>query len=264
VHLLSVLAIFKNETMNFKEWLNHYLWQGVDHFYLIDNGSTDNPMSILQPYVDAGLVDVFDRPERYKQDEHYNEVFGKIREQTEWLMVVDLDEFLFGPYKPVVWELCNSTYTKFAEVVLFGWIIFGTSLKEHPKSLRTSLVTRHPGVHDTNKYIVKARYVHRLRVHWPETCGDKQLIHCRPNDILHLNHYVTQSWEYFSKVKMTRGDVIYPACDNIRTKAYFDEYNNGATEVDTKLKDLIERGGYQGELLDHSYLPKVYRYLVEE
>jgi len=52
---VSVIAIFKNETMNLKMWLEHYLWQGVDHFFLIDNGSTDDPHKILQPYIDRGI-----------------------------------------------------------------------------------------------------------------------------------------------------------------------------------------------------------------
>lgn len=39
---LSVLAIFKNETMIIEEWMNHYLNEGVEHFYLIDNGSSDD------------------------------------------------------------------------------------------------------------------------------------------------------------------------------------------------------------------------------
>ena len=41
-YYLSIVAIFKNESWILKEWIEHYLNQGVDHFFLIDNGSTDN------------------------------------------------------------------------------------------------------------------------------------------------------------------------------------------------------------------------------
>jgi hypothetical protein len=54
MYYLSVLSIFKNETINLKLWLDHYLWQGAEHFYLIDNGSTDEPLNILQEYIDKG------------------------------------------------------------------------------------------------------------------------------------------------------------------------------------------------------------------
>ena len=64
MHYLSVMAIFKNETMNLKLWIEHYLWQGVEHFYLIDNGSNDNPLSILQEYIDNGIVTYYFLPEK--------------------------------------------------------------------------------------------------------------------------------------------------------------------------------------------------------
>jgi hypothetical protein len=31
-YYLSIIAIFKNEAQNFKEWLDHYVWQGLDNF----------------------------------------------------------------------------------------------------------------------------------------------------------------------------------------------------------------------------------------
>ena len=37
-----MVSIFKNEGMSTAEWAAHYRWQGVLHFYLIDNNSTDN------------------------------------------------------------------------------------------------------------------------------------------------------------------------------------------------------------------------------
>ena len=51
MYYLTLMAIFKNETFNLKIWLDHYIWQGVQHFYLIDNGSTDNPLEILNDYI---------------------------------------------------------------------------------------------------------------------------------------------------------------------------------------------------------------------
>ena len=44
---LSILSTFKNEATILKEWIDYYLQQGFDHFYLIDNGSTDNFLETL-------------------------------------------------------------------------------------------------------------------------------------------------------------------------------------------------------------------------
>ena len=37
---LSVGALFKNESHALEEWLEHYLYHGADHFYLINDGSS--------------------------------------------------------------------------------------------------------------------------------------------------------------------------------------------------------------------------------
>ena len=46
------------------------------------------------------------------------------------------------------------------------------------------------------------------------------------NSCLHLNHYAIQSWEFFSKIKMTRGDASSSSINHIRDKNYFDAYDN--------------------------------------
>ena len=85
MYYLSVLSIFKNETMNLKIWIEHYLWQGVEHFYLIDNGSDDDPLTILKEYIDNGIVSYYYLPEKYKQVDHYRYIFDteNIRNRTK-------------------------------------------------------------------------------------------------------------------------------------------------------------------------------------
>lgn len=56
VYGLAVAAIFKNEEHSMVEWIEHYLRRGAEHFYLIDDGSTDRSVEFLKPYIDAGQV----------------------------------------------------------------------------------------------------------------------------------------------------------------------------------------------------------------
>jgi hypothetical protein len=53
---------------------------------------------------------------------------------------------------------------------------------------------------------------------------------------LHLNHYRIQSWEFFKKVKMTRGDVSINTSKYILNQKYFQihDYND---MKDTELRD---------------------------
>ena len=55
-YYLSVIAMFKNEAQVMKEWLDHHIGHGVEHFYLVDDFSTDSCMSVLSPYIASGLV----------------------------------------------------------------------------------------------------------------------------------------------------------------------------------------------------------------
>ena len=58
-HYLSVAAIFKNESLNLKEWIEHYLLHGVDHIYLINDNSSDEYEQILKPYIEKHIITLF-------------------------------------------------------------------------------------------------------------------------------------------------------------------------------------------------------------
>jgi hypothetical protein len=54
---LGVMMVLRNEADTMDEFLQHYIGEGVDHFYIVDNESTDNLYDVLKPYKD--IVDVF-------------------------------------------------------------------------------------------------------------------------------------------------------------------------------------------------------------
>ncbi len=51
-----------------REWLEHYIRQGVEHFYMIDNGSIDDWKSQVQGFPATIYTD-------NEQYEHYNNYF---------------------------------------------------------------------------------------------------------------------------------------------------------------------------------------------
>lgn len=53
---IALVSIFKNEGHIIEEWIEHYIKEGVDTFYLIDNGSTDNYIEKIQRYITSGKV----------------------------------------------------------------------------------------------------------------------------------------------------------------------------------------------------------------
>lgn len=245
MYYLSVLAQFKNETMNLKLWIDHHIWQGVQHFYLIDNGSTDGPLRILQEYIDKGIVSYYYRPAKFSQVENYKKIFAKdIWLQTYWLAVIDLDEFLFGVERRLIRHLrCLEHYN----LIYCNWFIYGTSgCINQPKDIRLENVHRFPEIDPVNtKYIVKTHIIldpAQLWVHWifypktrtPVKSGSKVRI---ANNLIKLNHYVCQSEEFFKKVKSCRGDATKPGTK--WTREFFNAHNNSATFLDETLKNIV-------------------------
>ncbi|HZW01591.1 MAG TPA: glycosyltransferase family 92 protein, partial [Candidatus Deferrimicrobium sp.] len=91
---VSVMAILKNEAPNMAEWLCHHMAIGVDHFFLYDNGSTDELHEVLKPFADHGIVTTVYFPMRGLQRDANNHVVRFFGATTEWLAYVDIDEFL--------------------------------------------------------------------------------------------------------------------------------------------------------------------------
>lgn len=238
---LCVIAIFKNETMNMKVWLDHYIIQGVDHFYLIDNGSDDSPLNILQEYIDKKIVTYYSLPEKHKQIEHYKTVFTKenIKEKAKWLIICDLDEFFFGTS-----EKLSDTLVEYEpyDIIYSNWYMFGSNgLIQHPKDIRIDNNTRVEIVNHHTKYIVKPDKIgdiNNINIHEVHNINNAIFV----NDRIHLNHYPIQSLEFFEKVKMKRGAADGAAHENIRDMTYFDKYNENTTFEDNLLKNIVLNG----------------------
>lgn len=60
-------SYFQKRICSITEWLEHYLSQGVGHFFLIDNGSTDDSCEKLVPYMEEGLVTLVHDAKRWAQ-----------------------------------------------------------------------------------------------------------------------------------------------------------------------------------------------------
>jgi hypothetical protein len=240
MYYLSLIASLKNETTNLKIWIEHYLWQGVEHFYLIDNGSDDNPLSILQEYIDNGIVTYYYLPQRHRQVEHYRYVFdnANLKNETYWLAVCDLDEFFFGVDKNLKIKL--KTLEDNYDYILCNWKMFGSDGHEtHPEDIRRDITFRKKGLWSETKYIFKPQIIDNSSRIWVHSLIDIEVKRKRvANVLIQLNHYPIQSLEFFRKVKLPRGDACCDAHDNTRDMTYFNKYDTNEY-CDEILKNLI-------------------------
>lgn len=237
MNYLSVLSIFKNEARNLDIWIKHYIWMGVEHFYLIDNGSDDNYMEILQKYIDKGIVTLYVLDEKYAIMKHTRFVYDaeRIWEKSKWLLIVDLDEFWYCLNSTISNELKNL---EMYDVIISRWRLFGTSgCITHPDDIRIANIhteSVHP--HGT-KYLFKTAAVksEQIEIH-SITNNDNTYIDV---ETFRINHYCIQSLEYFQNVKMIRGDAESSGNDHIRNMDYFHRYDSAATIIDEDLKNMV-------------------------
>ena len=98
LYTLSVLSMFKNESMIIQEWMNHYIDEGVEHFYLIDNGSTDDYYEKIKMYEKyfTLIKDPKRLPGSGTQTYLYNKIYLKqIKYETIWQIICDIDEYIY-------------------------------------------------------------------------------------------------------------------------------------------------------------------------
>lgn len=240
MHYLSIGAIFKNEQMVLKEWIEHHLYHGVEHFYLINDNSNDDFQPILEPYINDGLITLFhnDIPKvKHRQTLAYEKYFRSILNNTKWLAIIDIDEYLYSPNTiNVAQELRKYENCGAVEV---NWMWFGSSghisqpkyivdsfCKRAPKNYETWLTLKSGNVHcglGAPKNILNTSFkIHKFGIHSHE--HDGKLLNAslkKENPDFLLNHYAVMSQEYWVKVKQTRGDADNHHPDDARDLNYF-------------------------------------------
>ena len=88
---IAIIAIAKNEELYINEWINYHLNLGFDNIIICDNDDelilpsivTDNRV-IIEDY--TGIYGV--------QQMAYQQSFRKYKEQYDWILLIDIDEFL--------------------------------------------------------------------------------------------------------------------------------------------------------------------------
>lgn len=221
---LSVVAIIKNERDYIEEWLNFYIISGVDHFYIYDNDSNDDTEKLLQKYIKQGLIDYVKMPGEKRQCDAYNEAIQTGRKECRYMIIVDLDEFLFcsdknEKLKDQIERVFDSD--KHIGGIIVNWLLFGSNgLERKPEGLVIeNYVRRAKNSFEENKNyksIIDPRKVIGFSCpHYPIYLIGKYAVNEKLERIeeskvkgsyskLRINHYFTKSKEEY-EIKKNRG-----------------------------------------------------------
>ena len=252
-HRLAVLALFKNEAHALAEWVEHYAGEGATAIHLVNNNSDDDYRRVLDPHLRSGLVVLHDDSRLHAQRRIYNEQLQRLRHQCDWLLVCDLDEFLYARGEHANTLAYLNSLPAWVSCVQVPWKMFGSAgHRLQPTSglrlgfqQRASADEPHPCMPGPGriaaKLIGRASRIRSLDVHscgllWgrrilpdgsPAARGSFQPISeaLLERSQLHLNHYAVQSEQIFRAIKMTRGDVNAAAYASVRDMDYFHRYD---------------------------------------
>ena len=196
MYSLSVGAIFKNESHSLREWIEHYLYHGVEHFYLVNDNSDDNFMDILKYYILPHL------------------------KETEWLLIVDLDEYMWSPKCLNMAEILKHECMHLSQIQINHTLYGSNGYEKQPKYLVNSFTKRtmqQPSeISENLKYFINSKcYFSSLNVHHASYDYEKNNINNIFNgnhfirlgpEYFILNHYCCQSKEFWMNIKCKRGD----------------------------------------------------------
>lgn len=237
-HYLAVCAIAKDEGPYFKEWIEWHLSQGVDHFYIYDNESSDGTREILQPYIDSGVVEYKYWPGHRRQLAAYDDCLDHYRLASRWIAFIDLDEFIV-PVKDASIPAFLKRFEAFAAVEI-NWLVYGSG--GHKTKSPGTMMERFrfhslPG-HRLNRHVKSI--VNPREVFTMIGCHEAAKIsgsiadsHGQPvtknfrerepqQDIIRINHYAVRSYEEFLE-KQARGRASGTQ-KTVRSE-YFEQYD---------------------------------------
>lgn len=217
---LTIGALFKNESDSILEWIAHYIHHGVQHFYLINDASTDNSVALIQPYIDSGIVTLFNANCDYflgRQRAMYNQYFLPLVDSREmqWLMISDMDEYVWSQQGLDLKDIFRQC--RHLAQVQYNHTLFGSNghLRQPKGGLVKNFTRRSPDRPTETikncKYAVNSDFkfaslnIHHANSADPEHMEAQFFLHLREPWLL-MNHYSCQSLEFWNEVKCTRGD----------------------------------------------------------
>ena len=266
-YYFSAVLIFKDEDRYLKEWIEYHRLIGVDHVYAYNDGSTDDYLKVLSPYIDEGYVTLVEWKKPHSQMEAYTDCLNRFKSETYWMSFIDIDEFICLYQSQSIAEWIRP-YEKYCSVVLL-WRQFSTGgivNYDSTKLVTERFIKASPTLRDIGKIVLNTAFQPVQMCHHCIECrarfagrnwivpsitedkkfimeyGDQLKIHVRKipsKNTIQLNHYWSKSYEEYRR-KMDKGDVTY-VVDRFgrETQETFVKFENLCTSEDYTITRLL-------------------------
>ena len=241
-----ICAIAKNEHKYINDWVKWHIDIGFDRIYLFDNDDSDKELSnyylcIDKEYLEkVTIIGIRNSKEEHLQQHVYNDFYNKFKNDFDWCMFIDIDEYLFGVDNVKEWlSTIPATYNQ----VRVKWKLFGDDnlitrdmslpvyevFKIRVKHSLHRNLTQKGTLESQGKSVVRG-HLDNVLITSPhfasENKRDNVLKSCLPSGrdcryskvVIHevydketiwLHHYMTKSLSEFIEQKLNRNDAVY-------------------------------------------------------
>lgn len=233
---VAVCMIFRDEGPYLREWIEFHKLAGVGRFYLYNNFSQDDYLSILDPYIKNGDVILTEWPyapypgcgwNAIQCNSYADALALAKKDKVNWLAFIDSDEFLIPVQKNSLIKAIRDItgYNPQVGVIGVNWQMYGTSSVPKIPADKTLIETlRYKGEKDYGenihiKSIVRPECVtiqnwcdphffkkkgNYIQITENATAFDGPFTPFVSVNKLRINHYWSRDEDYFLNVKMGR------------------------------------------------------------
>ena len=262
---VCIIAIARQENLYINEWVNYHLNLGVDNIIVCDNNDTNERVSDI--IKNNRVITLSYNNEEEVQPKAYTECFLKYRNAYDWLIFIDVDEFIVldEKYHNNIKEFLGDSLFEEVDIVRLCWKIYTSNTDIDVISDNYNVFDRfkdlyisgeeyfcksiirgsikyvggnvqRAGYYDNRNLIVVSsdgnpcdniRYTINEKDHTPVYTNDW------------INHYPTKTIGEYIRQKYFRGGPN-ANCRRYSDLRYFFRYNNYKSEIEEYAKKLIK------------------------
>lgn len=253
---IAICAVFKDENIYVKEWIDYHLAIGFDYILMYDNESKI-PLSVTaKDYIEQGKVGVRESKgqKQNRQAKCCNLSLEELRDYA-WVAHIDIDEFIVLLEKSQNIKDYLQEYINCSSIGL-NWLLFGSNGHIKTQASVINSYTQSLPSHSANKHIksiYQPKYILRSGApHYVIPKGNSILVaegkqvnvklkpcdgpFCQPPVLdykMRINHYVTRSRQDF-ELKQKRGS------GNMKNRKYTEDFWESNQIEDVQNFELIE------------------------
>jgi hypothetical protein len=241
---IALCTTAKKENLYVKEFINYYLKLGIDHIYIYDDNdpNTEKISDVIDYSYKTNVTIYLNKNEKIEyQSQAYNHCYKNNNNKFDWILFIDMDEFLFIKNYKLKNFLNKSIFNK-CSFINFHWVLpsdnnllyydnrtlFERFKKPYIKSIYIKSIIR--GNIPLLKYMVHSPYESPIK---NITCNSRGKI----------IKYKSMNIEYYNNICLKQGYIIHFKYKS--TEEYINKLKRGYTffskdKLNIVLKNKIE------------------------